>query len=1346
MNNCFTLCGEVIALRKILSVFLTVVIISCFVITGQSVALIKERSVYQFASELKSMIQENKSFVKSRKSFKSEAQLPDELSDYSEGRLIVKTSKPLITDKAVSVINGYRDLWIIQYSSPEEAKEADDYYSSISSVEYSEPDRIAKLDLQNQEIDVEVQGGSNQYLSWGSYACGFDAANRYLSSSENLNEVMVGVLDTGIDIEHPFLKNRLIDEGRNFSTSGDETCQSDDPFSHGTHVTGIIVDNTPDIIKVRGYKVGNSDLETTESIVAVAIDAAVADGMQVLNMSLGGLNSQTLFDSMERAFQSGVILVQSAGNDYSIVSSLPGIFEKGITVGAVAEDYSIADFSNHGNLIDIVAPGVRITSTLNNNTFGVYDGTSMAAPFVTAAAAIIKSVNPVCSPENIENRIKSAAIPLDVITKFCGAGLLDVATAINIPSIEPASVNLETGVYYESLTIMLDCPPNSSTYYTLDGSIPEENNENAAVYIKPIIINQTTEVRWCTYPNDKNVYRSKFCSSNYTIVFDASESDFTITSDGILTGYTGEYGDIIVPESINGIIPVSVGKKAFFAENGGKLKSVYLPSTVATVEAEAFSGNNYLILVSAPGVDTVGNKAFIDCISLKSIYMPDLVTINDYAFKNCEQLEYIIFDRVKSIGSYAFERNMALTDAVFNSLESLGSEPFRNSFIETANFPVLQSYKAKGTISSSRAFRGDPDLTEIIMPNILTLGDARHYESGAFFDQINLKKVYAPKLKEVNVGAFGNCFSLETVSFGEAEEIHSYAFYDCQALKEINLPNVTSIHPYAFFRCFSLKHLDLPKAEIIYDDSISYCRLEYLRLYESKTIESLPLNNCTVLIPSTTNSISFISGNNSYYTIYGTSDTYAEEWATGNHSNYSTEFIPVPALLSSLPDSVCSGESISLDAIGFNLTYQWYGVNDNGEHTIKGAIESNYSPSGKDYFSSYYCRITSDDHGIVSTFDTDQIPFIFIEADYSTLDEILSTIPEDLSIYTEESVLALNDIISGIDRNLDASEQAIVDGYVEAVSNTIAALKLKEHMVSFIVDNESVLSYELEYGSEITDFPPNPEKRGYTFSKWTPDIPPAMPNNSFTFTAEFEPVTYYASFMVNGKEIEKVPFTIESESISEPEIPVKDGYTGKWSEYIIAASDITVKAEYTINEYTVSFVADNKTIKSESVEYGSAIEIPDNPQKEGHIFKEWLPKVPETMPAKNMTFYAMFEEVKQPDDNPPAVVNPSVDIRNFAYTCTVDYRTTITFTAITKDMPKNAAVVWYIDGQKSGEGEMFTVKEAKEAFTVQAKIVDKSGNVLNGSETELVKVKTDFFSKIIAFFRMLFGILPVIEQ
>ena len=121
------------------------------------------------------------------------------------------------------------------------------------------------------------------------------------------------------------------------------------------------------------------------------------------------------------------------------------------------------------------------------------------------------------------------------------------------------------------------------------------------------------------------------------------------------------------------------------------------------------------------------------------------------------------------------------------------------------------------------------------------------------------------------------------------------------------------------------------------------------------------------------------------------------------------------------------------------------------------------------------------------------------------------------------------------------------------------------------------------------------------------------------------------------------------------------------------------------------------------------------------------------MPAKEMYFYAVFEKIQDP------IVTTSISINKYVNVRTVDYKTTITFTALTNSMPEGARVVWYKDGQRAGTGETFTVADAREAFTVQARIVDDSGNTLNSTETELVKVKTDFLSKIIAFFRMLFG-------
>ena len=249
-----------------------------------------------------------------------------------------------------------------------------------------------------------------------------------------------------------------------------------------------------------------------------------------------------------------------------------------------------------------------------------------------------------------------------------------------------------------------------------------------------------------------------------------------------------------------------------------------------------------------------------------------------------------------------------------------------------------------------------------------------------------------------------------------------------------------------------------------------------------------------------------------------------------------------------------------------------------------------------------------------------------------------------------------------------------------------------------------------------------------------------MPNNSLTFTAQFEPITYYATFTAEGVEIGRVPFTVETDNMNAPDVPKKEGYTGAWSEYMLATSDITVNAIYTVNKYTASYLVDGEIISTEDIEFGSSIVQPDNPQKAGYIFREWLPEIPETMPARDISFYAVFDEIQKP------VITTSVSIKNYTNVRTVDYKTTITFTALTDSIPEGARVVWYKDGQRVAEGEKYTVKEATEAFNVQVRLIDESGNALGSSETELVKVKTDFFSKIIAFFRMLFGSLPKIQQ
>ena len=170
--------------------------------------------------------------------------------------------------------------------------------------------------------------------------------------------------------------------------------------------------------------------------------------------------------------------------------------------------------------------------------------------------------------------------------------------------------------------------------------------------------------------------------------------------------------------------------------------------------------------------------------------------------------------------------------------------------------------------------------------------------------------------------------------------------------------------------------------------------------------------------------------------------------------------------------------------------------------------------------------------------------------------------------------------------------------------------------------------------------------------------------------------------------------------------------------------------------YTATFTVDGVAISTKQYHAGDAIVKPADPAKDGYTFKGWMPAVPATMPAQDMTFTAVFEKI--PD--------PVIKIHNYTSSRTVDYRTTITFlTPVVENPVEGAKIHWFIDGQDKGATDTCTVKEAKKDFTVQAKYM-KDGKVLAESEIETVKVNAGFFARLKAFFRALFKKLPVIVQ
>ena len=209
------------------------------------------------------------------------------------------------------------------------------------------------------------------------------------------------------------------------------------------------------------------------------------------------------------------------------------------------------------------------------------------------------------------------------------------------------------------------------------------------------------------------------------------------------------------------------------------------------------------------------------------------------------------------------------------------------------------------------------------------------------------------------------------------------------------------------------------------------------------------------------------------------------------------------------------------------------------------------------------------------------------------------------------------------------------DGYVDGATvpadnvTYTATWNVNKYNVSFVSEGETVKSDELDYGSAIT-LPANPEKEGYSFDSWTPAVAETVPANDVTYTATFKINKYNVTFDVDGKVFSTATLEYGSAITAPESIPTKEGYTFKsWKDYAdgatVPANDVTYIAEWTANKYIVTFVSEGETVKSDELDYGSAITLPDNPEKVGYSFDGWTPAVAETVPANDVTYTASFK-------------------------------------------------------------------------------------------------------------------------
>lgn len=359
-----------------------------------------------------------------------------------------------LIDSAVVVTKGGR-------TTDEVAQEL----SQSTAVDFVEPNYVLKASrLPSDAAFGRLWGLYNTGQLGGKPGADINAPSAWDVATDS--DVTVAVVDTGIDYRHPDLdgniwtnsretvdgrdddENGYVDDVRGYDFVSGDSDPSDDS-SHGTHVAGIVGAEGNNVLGTVGVdwkvhlmplKFLNADGEGNTADAAEAIEYAIDNGAKVINASWGGpAFSAALFQAVKEAGDRGVLFVAAAGNDgvnadvspdYPAAFDLPNV----ISVAASGPDDGLLDFSNYGRRsVDLAAPGDEIYSTVPSRSGGYasYSGTSMAAPFVSGAAALYLSHYPGSSVQQVRNGLLTTVDPLPSLAgKTTTGGRLDLARAL----------------------------------------------------------------------------------------------------------------------------------------------------------------------------------------------------------------------------------------------------------------------------------------------------------------------------------------------------------------------------------------------------------------------------------------------------------------------------------------------------------------------------------------------------------------------------------------------------------------------------------------------------------------------------------------------------------------------------------------------------------------------------------------------------------------------------------------------------------------------------------------------------------------------------------------------------